>query len=281
MNYHHLAIGMSALLLLGCEVHSVVFVTEAAPAAPVALTSITADRAVYLGWEAGSSSEIDHYRIYRSTDPTSPLDYLAWTFESGYVDMAVANGLTYFYAVSAVSGAGLESPLSRIVGDTPRPEGYDLVLFDLGTRPDRSAFDFSAPSRVAFDDPRSDVFVESSPGGEWLWLFAAGPGTDLQDMGFTQSLDDITASPTEGWSPTGSTLLIAGHTYVIWTADNHFAKLRAVEVATTWTRLDWAYQVDPGNPELVKPAHDSVFGRRLTALQPVLNAAEAGRDHGK
>jgi len=149
---------------------------------------------------------------------------------------------------------------------------------NLGTRPDRSAFDFATLSRVAYDDPRADIILETSNG--FLWLWAAGPGTDLQDMGYTNSLDDITASPTEGWNPEGVTMLILGHTYVIWTDDNHFAKLRAVEVATTWARLDWAYQVDPGNPELVKPAHDSAYGRRLAALQPVTSAPVTSLNSG-
>lgn len=269
MNRYHLSLGIGALLISGCAIHSVVLVTEAPPAAPAAVTSITADGAVYLAWEASGSTAIDHYRIYRGGSAEAPLDYLDWTSEAGYVDLAVSNGFTYYYGISAVSGSGLESPLSRVINDTPRPEGYDLVLFDLVVRPDRSAFDFSAPARVAFDDPRCDVFVESPAGGGPLWLLASGPGTDLQDMGYTQSLDDITSSPTDGWNPTGASLLIQGHTYVVWTHDNHFAKLRAVEVATTWTRLDWAYQVDPGNPELVKPAHDSEYGRRPTALQLV------------
>lgn len=273
MKSRHLPL-LAALLISGCEIHSITYVEEVPPPAPAAVSSITADHAVYLSWEAGSSVPIDHFRVYRSEAEGAPLHYLGYSVELGYVDHAVVNGVTYHYGISSVSTAGIESQLSYIVGDTPRPEGYDLVLFDLGTRPDRSGFDFATLSRVAYDDPRADIILESDAGGS-LWLWAAGPGTDLQDMGYTHSLDDITASPIQGWNPEGVTLLITGHTYVIWTNDNHFAKLRAVEVATTWARLDWAYQVDPGNPELVKPAHDSAYGRRLPALQPVLT----GLDH--
>ena len=276
MTHRILATVTLALLTAGCELHSVVFVSDPSPAAPAALTSITADGAVYLSWEESAAVPPDHYRIYRG-ESYELLNLLAATGECGYVDFAVYNGVTYFYGVSSVSTAGAESPLSRVVGDTPRPEGYDLVLFDAGTRPDRSAFDFSGPVRVPLDDPSCDVFVECRPYGGALFLSAAGPGTDLQDMGYTESLDDISWSPADGWNPEGLEMLIQGHTYVVWTNDNHFAKLRAVEVAATWARLDWAYQVDPGNPELVKPAHDSAYGRRPTALQP-LTSVSAGAD---
>jgi len=266
-----------APLFAGCDLYTVVAVSDPAPAVPAALASITADGAVYLSWEDGSSLPSDHFRIYRGTGSAAHLDYLAASPEQGFVDFAVGNGITYYYGVTAVSPSGVESALSRVVGDTPRPEGYDLVLFDLGTRPERSGFDFAGLVRLDVDDPRTDVYVEVDPATGLLTLRAAW-GTDLQDMGFTESLDDITYSPTDGWTPNGSSVLIYGHTYVVWTEDNHFAKLRAVEVATTWARLDWAYQVDPGNPELVKPAHDSAYGRRLHALQSsTFKPLDAGR----
>ena len=255
-----------APIFAGCDLYTVIAVPDPVPAVPAALTSITADGAVYLNWEDGSSLPSHHFRIYRGMGNASHLDFLASSPEPGFVDFAVENGITYYYGVTAVSPSGVESALSKVVGDTPRPEGYDLVLFDLGTRPDRSGFDFSGQMRLDVDDPRTDVFVELDPSTGLLTLVAVW-GTDLQDMGFTESLDDISVSPSDGWTPNGSAVLIYGHTYVVWTEDNHFAKLRAVEVATTWARLDWAYQVDPGNPELVKPAHDSAYGRRLHALQ--------------
>ena len=262
--------------LAGCELYTVVAVSDPLPATPAALTSITADGAVYLSWEDGSPVPSDHFRIYRGEGSGERLDYLASTSDAGFVDFAVQNGRTYFYGVTAVSPSGRESGLSRVVGDTPRPEGYDLVLFEADTRPDRSGFDLSSRARLYPGDPHTDIYVQHDPVSGLLLLLAT-LGTDLQDMGYTGSLDDISASPTDGWSPDGSAVLVTGHTYVVWTHDNHFAKLRAVEVAPTWARLDWAYQVDPGNPELVKPAHDSAYGRRLHALQFEAPARSAGK----
>lgn len=265
------ALALTSTFLSGCELYSVVAYHDPTPAIPTSVSSITADGAIYLNWEDGSAVPVAAYRIYRGEGSAEQLYFLASCPEPGFVDYDVSNGITYYYGVTTVSPDGHESGLSRIVNDTPRPEGYDLVLFDAGLRADRSGFDFDSQIRTSLDDPRTDVLTEIDPATGLLVLWAM-PGTDLQDMGFTETLDDITYSPTDGWSPDGSAVVIYGHTYVVWTENNHFAKLRAVEVATTWARLDWAYQVDPGNPELVKPAHGSDYGRRLQAPQSITAA---------
>jgi len=132
MKAKHLSLATAALLISGCQIHSITYVEEVSAPRSARVSSITADRAIYLSWEAGSSVPIDHYRVYRSEVEGAPLYYLGFTIEAGYVDWAVLNGVTYRYGISAVSVGGLESQLSYIVGDTPRPEGYDLVLFESG-----------------------------------------------------------------------------------------------------------------------------------------------------
>jgi hypothetical protein len=44
--------------------------------------------------------------------------------------------------------------------------------------------------------------------------------------------------------------VIEGHTYIIWTWDNHFAKLRVVDKHTDYIVFEWAYQIAEGNVEL-------------------------------
>jgi hypothetical protein len=47
--------------------------------------------------------------------------------------------------------------------------------------------------------------------------------------------------------------LVEGHVYVVWTWDDHYAKVRVVSISPNSVVLDWAYQVDRGNPELRVP----------------------------
>ncbi len=72
-------------------------------------------------------------------------------------------------------------------------------------------------------------------------------------MGYTDSFDDITYAPETGWSIYDFVEAIDGHTYVIKTWDNNFAKVRVTLLDTYPDNLmmfDWGYQIDPGNREL-------------------------------
>jgi hypothetical protein len=134
------------------------------------------------------------------------------------------------------------------------------VLFDVLIDPGLSGYDFDASSNV--DTSQADVYVDSV--GGIFYLNAGNILTDLQDMGFTSSFDDVGYAPQDGWSELGWVELIQGHTYVIWTDDLHFAKMRAdtISYSSGWVKFQWAYQTDPENPELIarpdghdKPIH--------------------------
>jgi len=45
---------------------------------------------------------------------------------------------------------------------------------------------------------------------------------------------------------------VIGHSYYVFTRDNHFAKFRVTSLTDTAVHLDWAYQTDPGNPQLFR-----------------------------
>nr|MCU0364636.1 hypothetical protein [Ignavibacteriaceae bacterium] len=82
--------------------------------------------------------------------------------------------------------------------------------------------------------------------------------TDIQDMGPTNDIYDIPFAPTSGWSTTKDAIAIVGHTYVFWTWDNHFAKIRISNITNDRVVFDWAYQLVEGETQL-KP---SVIGNR-------------------
>jgi hypothetical protein len=114
--------------------------------------------------------------------------------------------------------------------------------------------DFSAygtPSfRQAWDGADVDIFHDVAGGSNIM--YAAFTDTDIQDAGYATSLDAVDWAPDAGWSPDGTVQLIAGHNYVVWTHDNRYAKFRVTSITGSPVRvsIDWAYQLDPGNPEL-------------------------------
>jgi hypothetical protein len=69
-------------------------------------------------------------------------------------------------------------------------------------------------------------------------------------MGPTQDIWDIPFAPTSGWRDSKSAVAIPGHTYVIWTWDNHYAKVRISNIAQNRMVFDWSFQLVEGNRQL-------------------------------
>src|SRR6184192_903378 len=93
------------------------------PGAPQGLVATAGDATVTLTWSAPSSnggSPITNYRIYRGT--ASGGETLKATIGNvlTYSDTSVTNGVTYYYQVSAMNGAG-EGPRSNEASATPSP----------------------------------------------------------------------------------------------------------------------------------------------------------------
>jgi fibronectin type 3 domain-containing protein len=93
------------------------------PTAPRSPRAVPADGSVTLDWRAPENqggTTILNYRVYRGPSegalaPTYTVDGLLTSLK----DTDVINGLTYYYAVSAVSDIG-EGPKSPVVNATPR-----------------------------------------------------------------------------------------------------------------------------------------------------------------
>jgi len=86
------------------------------PAAPTILTVLTNYGQVSLTWS--TSPGATNYNVKRSTSSGGPYTTIASTSSTGYTDMSVLDGTTYYYVVSAV-GAGGEGPNSAQVTATP------------------------------------------------------------------------------------------------------------------------------------------------------------------
>ena len=107
------------------------------PAAPTGLTATAGSGTVALAWAASSAPDLAGYNVYRSTSlpvttsggQLNGTDLLA---TPAYVDTAVVNGSTYYYAVVAVDRSDNASPPSATVSATPTGGQTDPVLIAAG-----------------------------------------------------------------------------------------------------------------------------------------------------
>jgi hypothetical protein len=243
------------------------------PAVPTGVYSVTGDGRITVLWNDIYQSDLAGYAVYRDDNADGGFEHLAdlaWdenldstTGLHYYVDASVTNGLTYEYAVASFDGSGNESSLSfEVVLDTPRPEGFDVDLFDRIITPAASGFDFSRALRVPAADATADIYVEWS--GDVPFVYAARGDVELQDYGnvMTDSgfidLDLLSYAPLEGWTVARRVEAIRGHAYVVrvGTSTYHYAKFAVTDldgIAGSIT-VDWAYQIDADNRELKAPS---------------------------
>lgn len=235
------------------------------PAAPRGLYSVTGDHEAVLHWIDNTESDLAGYRIYAApcaTGSACPYDQVGSTHGTTFTVSGLSNGVTRHFAVAAFDRAGNESELStEDIFDTPRPEGFGLSLASYLETPTTSGYDFSANTLRAFDDNTTDIFFGSN--NNVFMIFTPFTDTEIQDAGYAASLDVIDYAPTAGWSPTGAVEAIPGHCYFVWTHDDHYAKFRVTSLDTHHVQIDWAYQTDPGNRELLRTGPNGPRVRRV------------------
>jgi hypothetical protein len=236
------------------------------PLPPVGISSISLDNAVELRWIGNQESDCAGYNVYASSTLRGRYERIGTTRSTTFVDDGARNGNTYYYAVTAYDFSGNESDLSRDVAyDTPRPEGRNVILSDRMRDPNRGGYDFSDYRIVNYNTDQTDVYFEMTDKG--VPYLVVWDDSDIQDMGYTKGFDEISSAPEAGWAPTKDAQAIKGHTYVIWTHDNHFAKVRVTDIGSSTATFDWAYQTATGNPELFTGGRHAGQARARTSLQ--------------
>jgi hypothetical protein len=252
------------LTFVGCDDDdSCIF--DPVPAAPQGVYSITGDEEVYLYWYGPYEGDIVEYIIWRSDEAVHGYEEIGRRAAEAnpnldliiyeYIDTDLDNAHTYYYAVSSVDRSGQVSELSaENVFDTPRKEG-EVALYDAAIDKTKSGFKFATSSRI--DTAYADVYVDRVE--DIFYINVGNEDTDIQDMGYTDDFDEIGWAPQDGWSELGWFEIIPGHTYVIWTDDYRYAKMRVITFDNDdgFVSFQWAYQSAPDNPELA-PRSDSL-----------------------
>src|SRR6185295_11126319 len=118
---------------------------------PRGVYSVTGDHQVTLHWLANSESDVAGYYVYQapcSRGSDCPYDLVGTLNDrnaTSFVVTGLANGETWYYAVSAFDRHGNESDLSYDdVFDTTRPEGFGVTLNNASETLSQSGFDFSS-----------------------------------------------------------------------------------------------------------------------------------------
>ncbi len=238
----------------GCDDEDPV-VVDAPPFPPDGVFSMTGDGVVTLFWNANQEADLDGYGVYRGVAEFGQYDHLADVSANttSYEDTDVDNGDTWYYAITAFDRNGNESDLSReTVRDTPRPEGFGLVLVELGQDPTRAGYDFSSLSNVSQSASlgTTDIYFENSGGANYV---VANPLVDIQDYGLIELAAVDWAPVDEGWAPSKQAEAIVGHSYFVkiaGTGHYNFAKFEVKTVTSNNVTVNWAYQPVNNNPEL-------------------------------
>ena len=246
--------------------------TNAPPFPPVGVFSITGDGQVEICWTPNWESDLAGYAVYWSDTLEGLYTWLADVDASTtcYIDTEINNQETRFYAVLAFDTRNNESELSyEAVFDTPRPEGFNVVLSDyLGQNPGTSGWDFSTRAVQPWDNITTDIYfgtlTDQQAATDVSYIFTA-TGVDIQDYGYIADADEFAVfvdwAPDEGWSNLGRVEAVVHHAYIVRITSrvgsdtvNNYAKIWLKSVTNSQVTLDWAYQEVPDLPELTPGA---------------------------
>jgi len=283
MNRLMATISIMMLIMISCgEKERIVEVPVAAnciPSPPRGVYSVNLDGTVEIWWYPNYyEDDIKSYTVYRGTSLSGDffpigtvLSEIPDPAQYWFEDLDTGNGIQYYYAVSAVDRGGRSSDLivEEIVSGTPRPQAQ-LILSDATDFPDQSGYDFyPGLSNIAqaYDAPTTDLFFGVSAGTPML--IARRAGVEIQDYGYAGDFDAIGVAPDDGWAtPSRSAQAIAKHMYFLRLLEGsnfHYAKIYVTAVTGDFVTFYWAFQTDPGNPDLSPPAPGSGTGKLSSA----------------
>jgi hypothetical protein len=251
------------------------------PEIPQTLSSVSLDGAIALTWSDNAylsdPGNFQNYRVYSTTfnidnnPPTCGNSYRleGTTVAPEFVVGALTNGVPRCYAVSAVSVDGFESDRSPLRGDTPRPDARNVAVFARQTQNTGSGFrfwdDLNGDGQVQSGElglvrdgssANIDFAVDRDPGGD-LFFTPVLASTGVEYFDDTAPVEDLTSidfAPDQTYRTTPIRAVPGfGYVFRMGAADGipRYGAVRVTHVGQTFLILDWAFQTDPGNPELI------------------------------
>jgi hypothetical protein len=259
------------------------------PDVPVELISTSLSGAVALTWTDNAfisdPSNFQNYRVYSTAfdighSAGSDGCGTSWRLEGTTVAPeflvgAMVNGVSRCFSVSAVSVSGAESNRSETDFDTPRPDSRNQVVYAVQVKPDSSGFRFWDDDGDAVVEsgelgrvrdgtsPDVDFFVDRVGSELFLTPMRSGTGVEfysLDPVGDLTSIDVApclpAADPNDCTSYSNAAIQASpstGYVFEMAAGDQflRFGAVRVTHVGSDFLILDWAFQTDPGNPELL------------------------------
>jgi len=122
------------MFFIGCK--DPVSTYEQPPQPPQGLIALALSNRVDLSWYPSQIQYTAAYKVWVSDAYNGKYTLIGQTSNPTFVDNGATNGVLYFYAVSTVNDAGVESALTAdYVRAVPRPEGGGVVLADYHVSP--------------------------------------------------------------------------------------------------------------------------------------------------
>jgi hypothetical protein len=253
--------------------------------APGWLSSISLNGAIHLEWDDTSyiaaPTRFKWYRIYSADyNLDTAVCGTNWLLEgttvaSEFLASAMTNGVPRCFGVSAISREGYESLWSPLRQDTPRPDARNTLVFAYEQNQPQSGFRFwqdvngdgtAQASELGLVQDGNltsiDFWVHRDPTDSTLWLVPAFSGTQIR-LYSTSPVADLTSidfAPASGYTR-NMIQAVPGYAYVFQIVEGttlHYGALRVTHVGRDYLIFDWSFQTDPGNPELVIRAGQSV-----------------------
>lgn len=273
-----LAVPVAFILTAGCHPYDVLPIDEPLPR-PATLTSTSLDGSIALTWsDEPYRADPRRFRLYRVYSALYDLDAdvcrMPWSLEGTtvapeFVAGALANGASRCFSVTGEGIDGVESSRSPIRFDTPRYQTNGAALTARQADPTQSSFRFwrdidgdgravrAELGRIGSATTLDADFVVERDGAGRLFITPLRAGVAIAVWGTApvSSITEIDLAPASGYSATGIEAR-PGWGYVVEMRGpdgfKRFGAIRVIAVGQGLIVFDWAYQSDPGNPELIR-----------------------------